>query len=325
MANPLTNTVPQPLFSIFIPSWNNLSFLKLCVESIERNSTYRHEILIHVNDGSDGTLEWVKSKGYRYTHSEGNIGVCWAMNGLRPLMTTDYVAYVNDDMYVLPGWDEALYSEIRQRDDKLWYFGSTLIEPKARMRHFVNRDFGLTTETFREQELLDTYKSLQPGDWSGALFPPTVVHRDIWDLVGGYSVEFTPGMGSDPDFNAKLWLAGIRTFKGIGRSMVYHFKNVSVNRIVKNDGPVQFLRKWGITIRAFYQQILLFDHPWNPEERVNPKTLKTELLRSSGKKLLKLFARPAAKQLWDEIGDDVSVMLPERSDEGDNTHRESRD
>lgn len=305
----------QPLFSIFIPTWNNLPFLKICVESIEKNSAYPHEILIHVNDGSDGTLDWVREKGYKYTHSTGNIGVCWAMNGLRPLMTTDYVAYVNDDMYVLPGWDKALYDEIRRMPDKLWYLSSTLIEPHARMRHYSNRDFGLTPDTFREQELLDTYRSLQPGDWNGAMFPPTVVHRDIWDLVGGYSIEFSPGMGSDPDFNAKLWMAGIRKFKGIGKSMVYHFKNLSVNRIVKNDGPVQFLRKWGITIRAFYQQILLFDHPWDPEERVNPKTLRTELLRSSGKKILKLFSKPVIRRLWDQIGDDVTVMSPKKHTE----------
>lgn len=52
-----TSRTDRPLFSIFIPTWNNLPFLKLCVESIEKNSAYPHEILIHVNDGSDGTLE----------------------------------------------------------------------------------------------------------------------------------------------------------------------------------------------------------------------------------------------------------------------------
>ena len=50
------------LFSILIPTWNNLKFLQLCVESIRKNSTYEHEILIHINDGSDGTLEWVKER-----------------------------------------------------------------------------------------------------------------------------------------------------------------------------------------------------------------------------------------------------------------------
>lgn len=68
----------QKLFSILIPSWNNLAFLKLCVESIRKNSTYQHEILIHINEGTDGTLDWVKQQGLNYTHSEKNIGVCYA-------------------------------------------------------------------------------------------------------------------------------------------------------------------------------------------------------------------------------------------------------
>ena len=53
-------TIQKPLFSILIPTWNNLAFLKLCLKSIAKNSTFNHQILIHVNDGSDGTLEWVK-------------------------------------------------------------------------------------------------------------------------------------------------------------------------------------------------------------------------------------------------------------------------
>lgn len=288
-----------PLFSIFIPTWNNLPFLKLCVESIEKNSAYGHEILIHVNDGSDGTLDWVREKGYKHTHSPENIGVCWAMNGLRTLMTTDYVVYINDDMYMCPGWDEALYEEIGRMPDKLWYLGSTIIEPQARLRSFANRSFGVTVEEFREKELLETYCSLMPADWRGAMFPPTVVHRDMWDIVGGYSIEFSPGMASDPDFNAKLWMAGVRTFKGVGRSVCYHFKNVSVNRIVKNDGPVQFLRKWGITIRAFYQQILRIDEPWSKEYVIDERTLKIERLRSRGKKFLTLFNDLKDHKLWD--------------------------
>ena len=79
------------LFSILIPTWNNLKFLQLCVESIRKNSTYEHEILIHINDGSDGTLEWVKEQGLSYTHSPSNVGVCLALNQLRPLVTTDYM------------------------------------------------------------------------------------------------------------------------------------------------------------------------------------------------------------------------------------------
>ncbi|MCF0197589.1 MAG: glycosyltransferase family 2 protein, partial [Bacteroidaceae bacterium] len=96
-------------FSILIPSWNNLPYLRLCVESIRRNSTYDHQILVHVNGGgTDGTLEWVRSEGLEHTFSPDNIGVCWALNLLRTKVRTDYICFVNDDMYMLPGWDEAL-------------------------------------------------------------------------------------------------------------------------------------------------------------------------------------------------------------------------
>ncbi len=50
------------MFSILIPSYNNLDYLKLCLKSIFKNSSEKHELIIHVNDGSDGTLEYVKKK-----------------------------------------------------------------------------------------------------------------------------------------------------------------------------------------------------------------------------------------------------------------------
>ena len=42
------------MFSIIIPTFNNIEYLKLCLESI-KNSRYNHEIIIHVNEGNDGT------------------------------------------------------------------------------------------------------------------------------------------------------------------------------------------------------------------------------------------------------------------------------
>ena len=143
----------KPLFSILIPSWNNLAFLKLCVASIRKNSTYEHELLIHVNDGSDGTLDWVKAEGLKFTHSEENIGVCYALNGLRPLVTTDYVLFMNDDMYTCPGWDEALYEEIKAIGHKMFFLSSTLIQPRKFFCKSViaPANYGESVETFDEE------------------------------------------------------------------------------------------------------------------------------------------------------------------------------
>ena len=50
------------MFSIIIPTFNNLEYLKLCLKSIEKNSLYKHEIIIHINEGKDGTFDYLKIK-----------------------------------------------------------------------------------------------------------------------------------------------------------------------------------------------------------------------------------------------------------------------
>ncbi len=291
----------QALFSIFIPTWNNLNFLKLCVASIRKNSTYRHEILVHVNDGSDGTLEWVKAEGLKYTHSPENIGVCYALNGLRPLATTDYVLFMNDDMYVCPGWDAALYDEIKAIGHKLFFLSATLIQPRPFFCKSViaPANYGESVDTFDEVRLLKEYQTLKHGDWQGATWPPNIVHKDIWDLVGGYSVEYSPGMYSDPDFSAKLWHAGVRLFKGVDKSRVYHFEARSTHRIVKNDGSLQFLRKWGITSSSFMRDVLHRGEPFG-QDIDSAQLLRKDIVRSKWKRALTIFKSTKAKDIWTE-------------------------
>src|SRR5690606_924217 len=103
------------------------------------------------------------------------------------------------------------------------------------------------------------------NDWNGSTWPPTIVHVDLWDLVGGLSIEFSPGMYSDPDFSKKLYEAGVRNFKGLGNSMVYHFVSKSTKRIKKNRGKRTFLLKWGITSRTFSEKFLKKGKVYNGE------------------------------------------------------------
>ena len=64
--------------SILIPTWNNLEMLKLNVKSIQKNSHFNNQIIIHLNEATDGSLEWVKSQGLDYTYSDKKIARCWA-------------------------------------------------------------------------------------------------------------------------------------------------------------------------------------------------------------------------------------------------------
>jgi len=58
-------------FSILIPSWNNLKYLILCIKSLQKNSYLKHQIIVIINEGKDGTLEWVESQNYiDYVYSQ---------------------------------------------------------------------------------------------------------------------------------------------------------------------------------------------------------------------------------------------------------------
>ncbi|OFY68475.1 MAG: family 2 glycosyl transferase [Bacteroidetes bacterium RBG_13_43_22] len=287
-------------FSIIIPTWNNLAFLKICVDSIIKNSTYNHQIIIHVNEGTDGTLEWVKKGGFDFTHSFHNIGVCWAVNACRALVKTDFIVYMNDDMYILPGWDLELVKEIEYYNNKYFFLSSTIIEPKVwpHPGTLAPYDYGTDPENFREEDLLREFSSIKGRDWSGATWPPNIVHKDIWDLIGGYSIEYFPGLYSDPDFSMKLFEAGVKHFKGVDKSRIYHFGNKSTQRIKMNNGSKQFLNKWGITSFSFTRHFLKIGQKYSGDFNLNPSIIKIgfDILRSRIKRFLWLITGTGKKK-----------------------------
>ena len=278
------------MFSIIIPTWNNLSLLKLCVRSIRENSAYPHQIIIHVNDGSDGSLEWVRAQGIAHTSSPDNIGICLAVNESAMHATQDYILYLNDDMYCCPGWDTALVNKLKQLDTDLFMLSGTMIEPRETNNPCVIvRNYGSDTDHFDETKLLAELTQHQKPDWLGATWPPTLVSKRWWFKVGGYSSELSPGMSSDNDFSMKLWDAGCRIFLGVGDSLVYHFQCKSTGKVKKNDGGRQFLNKWGMRQSVFdhyylrrgqIAQGLKLDEPENTRE------LRWQLLRSRIKRAL---------------------------------------
>ncbi len=252
-------------FSIIIPTWNNLDYLKLCINSIRKNSCFLHQIIVHVNEGNDGTIDWLNKQGnIDYTFSKENIGICYALNIARSLLKTDYLLYMNDDMYVCPNWDKYLDDEIKTIGNNYFFLSSTMIEPSTNNNSAIEYNCGTSIELFEEDKLLDNFDKIEKGNWSGATWPPNIVHKDIWDLVGGYSIEFSPGMYSDPDFSMKLWKLGVRYFKGVGKSRVYHFAAKTTKRISKtqNGGYEIFINKWRMTSKTFTDKYLLRGKPF---------------------------------------------------------------
>ena len=251
------------MFSILIPTFNNVKYLELCINSIKKNSKYNHQIVVHVNIGDDGTIEYLNKINIEYTHTKHNSGICEGINKASELAKFNYFLYAHDDFYFCPLWDEVLKNEIDLVGHNNFYLSGTMMHSGQ-----IPFDCGDNIDDFDEKKFLENYKNLNYYNFQGSTWAPTLVHRDIWNIVGGFSEEFFPGTGSDPDFNMKLWKLGIRIFKGINDFKVYHFGSIvlrkKINEIKKNSkygskGAKIFLLKWGITIKFFKKFYLRSD------------------------------------------------------------------
>ena len=283
-------------FSIILPTWNNLKYLKICLDSIKKNSNYRHDINIHVNEGSDGTVEYLNNNGIKFKHSVENLGLCKGSNSAASLAETDYIIYTHDDMYFLPSWDFFLSEEIKKVKNNLYYFSGTMIGPIGCGLQNIDFNCGKTADEFNEKKLLSNYQNVKYFDHQGTHWAPHLIHKSIWKKIGGFSKEFDPGFASDTDLNMKLWKEGVRIFKGINNFRVYHFGSISLRKkkeIKKNKGNRFFLKKWSISselfIRFYLRSNTFYNGPLNDKPKVNIIYL-IELIRCKIKLfLLKIF------------------------------------
>ena len=252
------------MISIIIPTYNNKDYLKLCINSLKKNSYYDNEILVHVNEGNDGTVEYLKEKKIYYTFSKTNIGLCSGCNLISKNSNFDYILYSHDDMYFLPDWDLVLMNKVKELKTDKFYLSSIMINGDPKLTGHLNLNAGDKIENFNENFLLDNYENLNHDDFQGSTWAPHLIHKKLWNKVGGFSEEFSPGAGSDPDLNMKLWNQGVRIFQCLGKSKVYHFGSVTIRKkkdeiFKKNQGSIAnkiFLLKWGISIKTFKKHYL---------------------------------------------------------------------
>lgn len=264
-------------FSIIIPTCNNPDYLELCINSIFKNSHYKHQLIIHINGFDINTENLLKEKNILYTKTDINVGLCSGVNIASQKVETNYILYAHDDMYFLPNWDLYLFNEVQKISHKNFYLSMTHISymkgVKGDLQHIIF-DCGENINNFDENKLLNNYQNFSFRDIQGSHWAPHLIHKDLWDKVGGFSEEFNPGFASDPDLNMKLWNENVRIFKGVSASRVYHFGSLTTRKNIKvipNKGKKTFLLKWKFTVEFFTKHFLkrgsIYNGPLsNPEK-----------------------------------------------------------
>lgn len=248
------------MFSICLCSWNDLEYLKLLYSSFKKYTRLPCEFIVHNNDSSDGTLGWLRENNVHYTSSATNLGV-GAVNFAAAEAKYKYIVDVNADMFFLPGWDIALFKQIKkfetQKIDK-FIISSRLIEPIGNNPEYQIFNCGTDWLTFDEKKLLDFYSVLQSRHEETSQYShPICISKQLWDDFGGVDMNYEFGIATDHDIPASAYKEGCRHFIELAKPTVFHFSSKTVSKLPQNrpDGQKRFRDKWGITIDQFRQKM----------------------------------------------------------------------
>lgn len=100
--------------SIIVAVRNQLPHNQLFLEALNRSSSVRTELIVVDNSSTDGSAELFRGAGALVIATGGNLCYPDTMNLGLEKARGEYVAFLNNDIVVSPGWDDGLISALNE-------------------------------------------------------------------------------------------------------------------------------------------------------------------------------------------------------------------
>jgi GT2 family glycosyltransferase len=211
-----------PRASVIIVNHNGRDYVKNCLHSLLNHDQGGYEIILADNASTDGSAGYVERHfpQVRVIRSDTNGGFGQGNNLGAQWAKGEYLAFLNPDTVVEPGWLEALIVAL-ETDPQAGLATSKILllaDPKrintcGNEIHFSGltmcRGMGMDGETFSELE--------EVAAISGAAF---VMRKGLFEALGGFDEDFFLYM-EDTDLSWRARLAGYKCLC-VPSSVVYH-------------------------------------------------------------------------------------------------------
>ncbi len=207
-------TIENPLISVIIPVYNQVSATLHCLYSImQANSTYTFEVIIIDDASPDKEAKKLSSiKGLNYILNDYNLGYLLSCNKAAFEARGKYIVQLNNDTIVLSGWLEAMVETFKTKP-KAGLVGARLIYPNGNLQeaggviwsNAGGLNFGHGVQPFH----CSTSYLRQVDYCSGAAIMLT---KELWDNLGGYDEKFAPAYYEDTDLAFRVRQAGYQVW-----------------------------------------------------------------------------------------------------------------
>jgi len=244
--------------SLLVGLKNNLNYNKHFYSTTRE--LYPEVEICFVSYGStDGTHEWLNSlndKNVNYFYSPENKTFSDTFNKATKLATKEYVAYLHNDIVLVPGFLENLEKHVSPNN----VVSYTTIEPPIFAGHErpgkLIQDLGTNLETFDKDKLYQFTKEKQI-EYKDKIEPGITffmcLRREVLLQIGGMDNLFNPMFCEDDDLILRLKLYGLNQFTSLD-AICYHFVSKTSRFSEEYENKTQsievnsnknFIRKWG--------------------------------------------------------------------------------
>lgn len=238
--------------SIIIPVFNQISFTKICLETLAADFLRPSlEVIIIDNGSTDGTSEYLQEvsrswasdsanqshgndKVLKVISNSENRGVAPAWNQGLQASALDYIAILNNDLHLTTGWITGCQWALKHHQ-------LALVSPYA-----ATGELNYEVEARAKQFTAQNRKKL----WRDYDFCCVMMPRSTYQAIGLFDENYLVGGYEDTDYSYRLRKAGLG-FGVSGAAYIHHFGSQTLGGFKKRGdkhaahNKNYFISKWG--------------------------------------------------------------------------------